>query len=71
MSAGTDVIIRYSISKLTSTVTPKAALWSSNVTQPAGGGAQARIAKHLSAGAPTSAGIPTMTMRNIATTRSP
>ncbi len=44
--------------KLTSTVTPKAAPWSSNVTQPDGGGAQARIAQHLSAGAPTSAGLP-------------
>ena len=33
-------------------------MWISNVTQPAGGGAQARIAQHLSAGAPTSAGLP-------------
>ena len=44
--------------KLISTVTPKAAPWSSSVTQPVGGGAQARIAQHLSAGAPTSAGLP-------------
>ena len=33
-------------------------MWISNVTQPVGGGAQARIAQHLSAGAPTSAGLP-------------
>ncbi len=33
-------------------------MWISNATQPAGGGAQARIAQHLSAGAPTSAGLP-------------
>ena len=33
-------------------------MWISNVTQPVGGGAQARIAQYLSAGAPTSAGIP-------------
>ena len=38
-------------------MTPKAAPWISNVTQPAGGGAQARIAQHLNAGAPTSAGL--------------
>ena len=33
-------------------------MWISNVTQPVGGGAQARIAQHLSAGSPTSAGLP-------------
>ena len=32
-------------------------MWISNVTQPVGGGDQARIAQHLSAGAPTSAGL--------------
>ena len=38
-------------------MTPNAAPWSSNVTQPVGGGAQARIAEHLSAGASPSAGL--------------
>ena len=33
-------------------------MWSSSASQPVGGGAQARIAQHLSAGAPTAAGIP-------------
>ena len=33
-------------------------MWISSVPQPVGGGAQARIAQHLSAGAPTSAGLP-------------
>lgn len=33
-------------------------MWISNATQPVGGGAQARIAQHLSAGALTSAGLP-------------
>ena len=32
-------------------------MWISNATQPVGGGTQARIAQHLSAGAPTSAGL--------------
>ena len=39
-------------------------MWISNVTQPAGGGAQARIAQHLSAGALTSAGLPDISSLN-------
>ena len=39
-------------------------MWISNATQPAGGGAQARIAQHLSAGAPTSAGLPATLTQN-------
>ena len=39
-------------------------MWISNVTQPVGGGAQARIAQHLSAGSPTSAGLPDISSLN-------
>lgn len=56
---------------MASTVTLQAAPWNSNATQPTGGGAQARLAEHLSAGAPTSAGDHDTSASNKTSERSP